>query len=347
MGLLRMLFALSVALTHSGIRPPVNATLAVRFFFTISGFYMAMVLDGKYAPTAEGIKKFYGNRLLRLLPSYYISLLVAIAVIVAVGSSQGNFYSGFWQGMQELGASAKAAVVAAQAFVFGQDALLFTVVKDGGLVYTSNFGAAPRDQQTWVHTLNPPAWSLSIELLFYCFVPFLARLKTRTLFIGMLVTLAIRLACAKVVPIMQDPWDYRFFPFEISTFMAGMVGYRIYRHGGWKQYVPENFRKFAPWALAILCLVLQKAPFSSLWLPYLFIALLPTMFEACKKVVWDRKIGDFSYPVYIIHWPIVQLFKHLGFAHANWAGVIVVVAVSVVLFNFVELPIDRLRQRLV
>ncbi len=352
MGLLRMLFALSVALTHADIKHPVNAELAVKFFFTISGFYMAMVLDGKYAASKDGVKKFYRNRLLRLLPAYYIAILIGIGVALTVGASPNNFYSGFFQGFQELGSMAKAAIVSCQALIFGQDALLFSVIKDGQLAYTPNYLAygatlASQPHPAYIHTLDPPAWSLSIELLFYCFVPFLVRLRTRTLLVAMLATLALRLACSKIIPIEADPWSYRFFPFEISTFLAGMLGYRIYRQRGWKQYVPKSMAPFFPWLLAILILLLQKAPHALTWLPYFFIALLPAMFEASKNIVWDRKIGDFSYSVYIIHWPVIQLFTYLGFPHANYASIVVVLLLSVLLFNFVELPIDRLRQRLV
>ncbi len=45
------------------------------FFFIISGFYMAMVLNGRYKETDP--LHFYLNRVLRLFPTYYIGLLFA------------------------------------------------------------------------------------------------------------------------------------------------------------------------------------------------------------------------------------------------------------------------------
>jgi peptidoglycan/LPS O-acetylase OafA/YrhL len=71
MGTLRFLLALSVVMDHAG--PVLGVRLlpgrvAVEIFFAISGFYMAMILSGKYATA----KSFYVSRFLRLYPVYVI-----------------------------------------------------------------------------------------------------------------------------------------------------------------------------------------------------------------------------------------------------------------------------------
>src|SRR5690349_4745024 len=75
MGLVRVALALAVVLSHL---PPatfhfISGGLAVQGFFIISGFYMALVLSGKYA--SAGI--FYSNRLLRLMPGYFVMMVIA------------------------------------------------------------------------------------------------------------------------------------------------------------------------------------------------------------------------------------------------------------------------------
>jgi peptidoglycan/LPS O-acetylase OafA/YrhL len=61
LGVLRILLALSVLLWHvpgSHLRL-LNAQVVVLLFFVISGFYMALVIDEKYAPSGPGwIRRF-------------------------------------------------------------------------------------------------------------------------------------------------------------------------------------------------------------------------------------------------------------------------------------------------
>src|SRR5580692_4405555 len=82
MGLLRLFLALSVVAGHSGTTilgfNGIGAFYAVNFFFIISGFYMAMVLTEKYKTTPAVL--FYKSRIFRLFPTYYIGLLLAVAV---------------------------------------------------------------------------------------------------------------------------------------------------------------------------------------------------------------------------------------------------------------------------
>ena len=47
-----------------------GATFAVKAFFIISGFYMALVIDRRYY--ALPISNFYASRLMRLLPTYCV-----------------------------------------------------------------------------------------------------------------------------------------------------------------------------------------------------------------------------------------------------------------------------------
>jgi peptidoglycan/LPS O-acetylase OafA/YrhL len=50
----------------------------VQAFFIISGFYMTLVLGGKYADT----RLFYTNRMLRIFPSYLVMLAIAAVIFL-------------------------------------------------------------------------------------------------------------------------------------------------------------------------------------------------------------------------------------------------------------------------
>ena len=67
MGIIRLLLALAVLLAHVENAPAfllrfIPGSLAVQCFYIISGFYMALVLNGKYSSKRD----FYFNRFLRL-----------------------------------------------------------------------------------------------------------------------------------------------------------------------------------------------------------------------------------------------------------------------------------------
>src|SRR5262245_24943622 len=83
MGVLRCLLALSVLLVHDadGWFKLIDGVAAVQCFFVISGFYMALVLNERYAQLGS----FYANRALRLLPTYWAVLLLVIAAAVLAG----------------------------------------------------------------------------------------------------------------------------------------------------------------------------------------------------------------------------------------------------------------------
>ena len=72
MGMLRVALAMAVVLSHLPLATLqfMSGGLAVQGFFIVSGFYMALVLDGKY----KDVGLFYSNRLLRLFPTYFVMM---------------------------------------------------------------------------------------------------------------------------------------------------------------------------------------------------------------------------------------------------------------------------------
>lgn len=113
MGVLRFLLALSVAWTHAGLPKGLSGDLCVTIFFVISGFYMAMVLNEN--PAYGQVSAFYQQRLLRLFPTYWALLALALLAGVitpsavcaaAVGSLAANDF-----GHMNAGLFSKAAAV--------------------------------------------------------------------------------------------------------------------------------------------------------------------------------------------------------------------------------------------
>src|SRR5947209_991086 len=91
MGLLRLMLACSVVLSHSGAGVVFTGPdKAVQTFYIISGFYIAMVLDKTEAYKSASL--FYSNRFLRLWPSY---IFIALSTLIAKLLVEKSFASDF------------------------------------------------------------------------------------------------------------------------------------------------------------------------------------------------------------------------------------------------------------
>lgn len=118
---------------------------AVIFFFVLSGFILTYAHAGESerAPCTIEAPSFWRRRFARIAPAYYLALLLALPILfVVVAQSQASAWS----------------IAAGMASV-----MLFV--------------------QTWWPSYatfwNFPAWSLSVECLFYALFPWLARVLAR------------------------------------------------------------------------------------------------------------------------------------------------------------------------
>src|SRR6266481_2956213 len=131
MGILRLLLALSVIADHTkgmfGNRL-VGGPTAVQSFYMISGFYMALVLNGKYNFPGS-YRPFIIQRLLRLYPVYALVLLATVLWAWAgfhwTGTPHTNALN--WVS-SDLGPFAKTLLVISHITLIGQDAVSFLVL---------------------------------------------------------------------------------------------------------------------------------------------------------------------------------------------------------------------------
>ena len=95
MGALRLLLALLVATSHLAVvvkdNPEIlcgQAVIAVRLFFVLSGFYMALVSQAPRSRYRRATD-FYMSRLLKLLPMYWVLSAITFAI---AASTRGDFF---------------------------------------------------------------------------------------------------------------------------------------------------------------------------------------------------------------------------------------------------------------
>lgn len=350
MGLLRVYLAIAVVVAHSerilGI-PMITGRTAVECFFVISGFYMAMTLPKYLRRPKGGVRTFYLARALRIVPIYLVVLALSL-VLVLVG---GNiFIATEPQRVGELLSlplSTAIPLVVSNITLFTQDWSLFFAVGDNGLLYfTPEFNQEPTP--AYLFFLVPQAWTIALELTFYLIAPFLARRSTRTLMIIGIASVALRIAFA-VPGYTRDPWSYRFFPFELSLFIAGMLAFRFYTRNRSRALYLSN------WPLVAIMVVLivfpvahyipRVAPFALLLIPFVFAAFVPAVFARTQYSKLDKWIGELSYPVYIVHILVLSALASLGIYASGPGAVIVSLLAGYLIVVLLERPIERLRQR--
>ena len=178
MGLFRILFALSVLNYHSAAFFGIfffNSALAVESFFIISGFYMSLIICEKYKGKNSYIS-FLSSRFLRLYPSYFVVLLVIF--IASLFISQVHTYDPI---------SYISTLLSSHMNIQYLYHLFIIIVNNLTLNYFTLTISQGFD------LLIPPAWTISMEILFYILAPFIVKRNIKFIIILAIVSLFIRL----------------------------------------------------------------------------------------------------------------------------------------------------------
>jgi peptidoglycan/LPS O-acetylase OafA/YrhL len=354
-GSLRLMLALSVAVAHvPGLTVPVmtGAAVSVQCFYIISGFLIALILNEKYVGPGETYL-FYSNRFLRIFPLYWIFLaLEFIVCLVGYFVAHRGTLAIWHDNWSRLSTIDVAFLILANLFLFGQDHTLFLRLGGSGLEWTTQFHIS--DPGVYDFMLVPQAWSLSLELLFYLMAPFIVRRSAWTIGLIAAVCLGAR-AGGYIIGLQDDPWSYRFFPFELSAFLVGALSYRIGRR--FKEIPRHGIAKISAFGIipAVVLFPLYDSGAESFFTAsriglYMYlVAALPVLYRLTKGAELDRIAGDLSYPVYLCHLIPVQLIQGSGILaqHAAARGALLAaasVAIAAVATRFVEIPIDKFRQ---
>jgi peptidoglycan/LPS O-acetylase OafA/YrhL len=361
MGLIRFALALSVVFWHIRGAPfhLMNAAAAVTLFFIISGFYMAMVINEKYAPAGGSwIKTFYIARFWRLYPPYFVLLLIMMAWGAPTNAPSPLL------GALPMSPLPQISLIFSNVFLFGQDVHQF-------LVRVRVENAGPAVLLDLIHRINPVvlqdnmmvighAWSLSVEAMFYLVAPFIVRSASRTAML-LAAALVFRFALLEVFDQRSGIWGYYFFPGTLCMFLLGSASYHLRsalpRLGPTVGYVAMT--AFAMWFVVLSTVngVLMESPADwsidrpKFWVLYIaFAAAVPFIFDATKKSRVDREIGELSYPLYLVHGLVVQLVYYRwsgpqGSIPDAWATVVLSIIAAYAIRQLVELPIERYRAR--
>ena len=358
MGFLRVLLAIAVVLDHLGglFRYKITGgVVAVQLFFVISGFYMAMVLSEKYNPIS-GKKNFWISRGMRIYVTYFSALVLVLCLEGGAYFIARHGFFQYWHSHGDFLSGIQKVLMGVSVFtIFGQDAWVYFRL---GIDNLSVNLQGPPDVNLVYMLPMPQAWSVSLELMFYALAPFLIRLSTSKLIILALAALALR-CISNFAGYGNDPWSYRFFPFELTLFLMGMLSFRL--SGFFAKKMPAP--KYVSLALIALCLLVQ--PIVALtrsvglddvvphFVIYIYAMLaLPALFAITKDNGLDKIVSEFSYPIYLVHFSVIHLvdaiFQSHGLSNLSLRVLVVLVttlALSYLLIVAVERPIDNLRKK--
>ena len=329
---LRAIAVLAVMLYHFGLFGFDGGFTGVDIFFVISGFLMTGIILTGMQRGDFSFRQFYLSRCKRILPALTVLCLVLL------------FFGWFWMGSVEykmLGRHAAAAMAFVSNFLFKNESGYFdTFSQDKHLLHT---------------------WSLSVEWQFYLVYPLLLALITGWFrrkgavpadalphaLLWLVVLAAASYALSVYVTPRQSAFAFYLLPTRFWELLAGGIVYL-----GMLRHPPGAAQVNIVFTLGLGLIATGIAGFDSntLWPGYA--VAVPVLGTAC--VIWAhaqnafilnhalmQKIGIWSYSIYLWHWPVMVVLRHLGAEHslvADVAGVAASVTLGALSYHLVEEP---------
>jgi peptidoglycan/LPS O-acetylase OafA/YrhL len=178
---------------------------------------------------------------------------------------------------------------------------------------------------TWDYLYIGPAWSLSVELLFYFFAPLIVRLRNGYLWrVALASAISLSTWAAMVaLGISFVPWAYNFFLPNLIFFMLGSLSYSIFYSGVFTKFVPYNRITASLMAIVVLgtCILYSYIPTqlslgigriaitNVFFLGSLVFICMPYIFELTKTNRVDQYIGNLSYLYHLVMVPAEKFLR--------------------------------------
>jgi len=362
MGVFRLFLALSVLLGHTrghgffGLSF-VYPEIAVQTFFMISGFYMALVLNEKYNQPGQ-YTVFLKQRFLRLYPTYFILIAAVVLIDFAVYGITGRPWGSlqvWFDNLHLLSPAAVVFLVLENLVIFGQEIVMLLGLDPAtGAFHLFWHNDAVKPISCSFFLLIGSSWSLAVEFSFYVLAPFLVRRPVRAQIVIFALCFIVRAAIFLTVQDDAYHWIYFLFPPNLFFFMAGSLGYVIYKN---YQARLKAAAISKPWILVIFSLLaLDYCRFPGtrqlylIWMPLVFV-MVPLLFAATCRNRLDRLIGELSYPCYLIHPHVLRFTIPLFSApRYQWllgpASIGLTLILSYLFYRFIEMKTERFRESL-
>ena len=320
---MRALAVLAVLLFHLDLLAIAGGYLGVDHFFVISGFISTRNILSDLGKGKFSLKEFYLRRFRRLFPALVVTVLLTLAVGIMVMPPL------------ELMNTASSAIFA-----------LFSLA-NFNFWLESGYFEATADAKPLLHM-----WSLSVEEQFYLIWPTLlliavnSRQRVILAFILLLLSFGSSLVWQNSIP--ND--IFYLLPFRLHQLMAGaliaILSLRL--QGAWGNlgmllasvaFVNISMKLSGDYSPALGAAAVTGCGFVLLLCRETALARLV---YANKLMLW---IGQRSYAIYLVHWPIIVLFKFYTNFQLDTAGKILLFIISmmaaIALHELVEKPFRK------
>lgn len=298
---------------------------AVDFFIVISGFSLANSVRENF--DLNSYKKFVIKRAYRIIPPFYVSLLLSVLLgLTVLSNPTGNNWDNC------IPVNWKDIVV--------NILLMQDVVNDS------------------IYSINHTFWSIAVEWKIYMLFPLITYLKVKlSVSKAAIVILLLSLCTYYVLAYLGLPF-YVMSPQYTLLFFLGIVASTVE-----ERKIDENinFILFGYLVfLLVMMYVIDKNHLPTFWddvsIGVLFSCLLILMKKSKIRVVVGEKVGKISYSMYLIHAPILQIVTittiSLGILDVNEQlfitliiGTTVSVVVSKIFFELIEKPFLYISKR--
>lgn len=349
MGFLRLFLAGSVVLWHayrpSLIPPFLDGSTAVSAFYVISGFYMQLIITENYSGRKGWALNFYQSRALRIYPTYLVFLIATVLFCAIADRWPWDFRPFVGGALQQF------YYVFSNIAIFGQEIGRFGVLDKatGDLFVVANPSPFAPDARLSSMAILQVSWSIAIELWFYLLAPLFLTRRTPSLICIVVIALALR-AFLIMSGYSSSEWWNAFLPTEVATFCIGALGYRFYATYLRMRSLPQTKWLIAAviaYAICFQWLYVLNGPWTYTGFVVLTAVVVPFAFANTRNNRFDRFVGELSYPVYLGQMLLIWLIDAVGVSRA-WNGILAllgVIAVAVLVTNFIEKPIANYRHR--
>jgi peptidoglycan/LPS O-acetylase OafA/YrhL len=329
-----MLLAFLVVFGHLGGIPAIGR-YAVFGFYILSGYLMTYIMHNTYGYSIKGVLQYSMNRFLRIYPVYWISCIISLLVIYYVGE---NYTKLFYPDIYFPNSY----------FASIRNALIFFPI----------YHATPK--------LIPPAWTLTVELFFYVAIG-LGVSKNRIITLSWFSFSLIYTIIINILGLSLT-FKYFFFPAASLPFATGAMIYH------WRAYlsplvtyIGANMRLYLLIGIVVCDIVNYKLAYSHnafdsyhYYINYVSQTLIIFILSSIDKPIpslkmIDKIFGDFSYPIYLIHFQAgiitVVLSSYLGInlvmpkISLALLSIPLILGVSWFLIIFIERPMNVLRDK--
>jgi len=300
-GLLRTTLALMVMVYHLflGIRP--LGVYAVFGFYIISGYLMTFIMHESYGFTRKGRISFAVNRFLRLYPQYWGAALLSLFLIVYLGA---QITTGFHKS-------------------------IYLPTSTGDVLHNIFMAFTSWYPNSINPRLVPPTWALTVEMFFYLLIC-IGISKT---FFRVKVWIFLSLCYVVYSYIVGWDWSSRYFPVAAAS-LPFSIGAAIYFASN-NEYLMRRFIKlrlssrilfFFMLSNCLIWIIATKSKIGSLvevgfYINIVICALLVFSLAKGRKIFRinrkiDKTIGDYSYPIYLLHWQSGLIASYLIYGEA-------------------------------